>query len=121
MDENKVLNEEKRLIDILDRCGVSDRDRDVLAPVIDNLAWMAAKLDETRKEIGFEAVAIPYDNGGGQSGIRENPLYKGYVNLWRAYLAGFEKLAAYLPEEERQEAVKEERSLIDVVKGMKSA
>ena len=92
MDENKVLNEEKRLIDILDRCGVSDRDRDVLAPVIDNLAWMAAKLDETRKEIGFEAVAIPYDNGGGQTGIRENPEFVAFEKLMASYTKSLRQL-----------------------------
>ena len=38
MDDNRVLQEHKRLEDLLERADVPHRQRDVLAPVIDNMA-----------------------------------------------------------------------------------
>ena len=101
-DEEKMSterDEQARLERLLEAGGVK-RDRiEALGAVIENTEWLRAKLEETREMIGMTAVAIPYDNGGGQAGIRENPLYKGYHALWKSYLAGMGKLFDYLPDE----------------------
>ena len=51
----------------------------------ESVVFMAAKLEESRKIMANEPIVIPYDNGGGQSGIRENPHYTAFEHLVTAY------------------------------------
>ena len=104
MDKKLVKAERKRLETLLDKSGMGPIRKEALAPVLDNLAWQRVKLDETRDALQNEAVFCDYDNGGGQSGVREDPRFKGYFNLWRGYLAGVEKVFGNLPQEIRDEA-----------------
>lgn len=62
--------------------------RKLLQPVIENVGWMKERLDAIRDEIGEDSAVIEYNNGGGQSGIRVNPLYKEYESMWTAYSKG---------------------------------
>lgn len=121
MDKNSVTSERKRLEELLDRANVPQQQRDVLAPVIDNLAWQRIKLDETREAVKNAQVVVEYNNGGGQSGTRENPIFKAYINLWRAYMLGLEKYTSYLPKELQEEIAQENISVLEQVKRMKKA
>ena len=94
-----IESEIEKIYKILDDAGISERRKDALMPVIENVAWMKLKLDETRETIADTSVAIPYDNGGGQSGIRENPLFKGYESLWKSYVTGMDRIFGLLPKE----------------------
>lgn len=51
----------------------------------ESVLFMAEKLEESRKIMANEPIVIPYDNGGGQSGIRENPHYTAFEHLVTAY------------------------------------
>lgn len=104
MDNKKVKAEYKRLLDLLDRANVPQQKRDALAPIIDNIAWQRIKLDEARIEMKDAGLVCEYKNGESQWGTRENPLFKAYINLWRAYMAGLEKFAECLPKELQEEA-----------------
>ena len=119
MDENRVLQEHKRLEALLERADVPQRQRDVLAPVIDNMAWQRIKLDETREEMREASVVCSYDNGGGQTGTRENPIFKAYINLWRAYMVGLEKYTSYLPKDLQEEAAGGSINVLEQVRQMK--
>ena len=100
MNTDSIAEEEKqRLTSLLFSCNVKKERVHALEAVIDNTAWMKAKLDEARAAIKNSSVAIPYDNGGGQKGIRENPIFKGYENLFKSYMAGMSKILDLLPEE----------------------
>ena len=121
MDKRKVTREHKRLEALLDRAEVPQQQRDVLAPIIDNLAWQRVKLDEAREEMQDASIVCHYDNGGGQSGERENPIFKAYINLFRAYMVGLEKYTSYLPKELQDEAAGDSLSVLDQVKQMKKA
>lgn len=121
MDKRKVTREHKRLEALLDRADVPQQQRDVLAPVIDNMAWQRVKLDEAREEMQDASIVCHYDNGGGQSGERENPIFKAYINLWRAYMVGLEKYTSYLPKELQEEAAGDSLSVLEQVKNMKKA
>lgn len=100
MNTEQITAEEKqRLTSLLFSCHISEGRIELLAPVIENTAWMKAKLDEARELIRNASVAIPYDNGGGQTGIRENPLFKGYESLWKSYMSGLNVIMAALPRE----------------------
>lgn len=95
----RAEEEQERITAILVDVGISERRMKLLEPVILNTAWMKAKLDDTRESIKHSQVAIPYDNGGGQKGLRENPLYKGYEALWKSYMQGMNRILDCLPQE----------------------
>lgn len=99
----RAEEEQNRLIKILKSANVSERRMMILAPVIVNTAWMKAKLDDARDAIKNSQIAISYDNGGGQKGIRENPLFKGYESLWRSYIQGVDRILSALPDEAANE------------------
>lgn len=113
-----------RLRDILIESGVSQRRINALETVIDNTAWMKIKLDDTREKIKESSVVIPYDNGGGQKGLRENPLFKGYESLWKSYMAGMNRILDCLPQEkiaEETEKVEKPATVLELVRNKHKA
>ena len=68
-----------------------------------NVLWMEAKLAEARAAIGKSSVAIPYDNGGGQRGIRKNPAFDGYNALMANYTKALKQLCEMLGEQEPED------------------
>lgn len=117
--KERAEQEQGRIKDILYDVGVSDKRMRLLDPVIINTAWMKAKLDDARAAIKNAQIAISYDNGGGQKGIRENPLFKGYESLWKSYMQGMSKILECLPPEnieaETEEIVKP-KTMLDLVR-----
>ena len=112
-----MADEIKRLTSILKDAGVSEKRIKALGAVIENTAWMKEKLDDARERISDSSVAISYDNGGGQKGIRENPLYKGYESLWRSYMAGMDRILSTLPDEEiKKEELEKPKTMLELVR-----
>lgn len=105
----RANEEKKRIIAILKDANTSERRMEMLKPIIENVSWMRAKLDDSRDLIKNSNIVMPYDNGGGQRGIRENPAFKGYESLWKAYMQGMNRILDTLPPEEIQAAVEETR------------
>lgn len=95
--EEKATLEAERLRALLFDCGVEEKRVELLSTMIDNTAWMKVKLDDAQEHIKDSSVCIPYDNGGGQKGIRENPLFKGYEGLFKSYMAGMKTILSILP------------------------
>lgn len=119
MDIDKRYEEERdRLKNLLALFSVSENMVEAIEPIIENTAWLKVKLDDTRDAIKNSQVAIAYDNGGGQKGIRENPLFKGYSALWKSYMSGMDKILALLPQEVAQEATPKEtpRTVLEIVR-----
>lgn len=105
----RAEEEQNRITDLLSEVGISDKRMKLLEPIILNTAWMKAKLDDAREAIKNSNIVISYDNGGGQKGIRENPLFKGYESLWRSYMAGMGKILDILPQDQIEQAVEIEK------------
>ena len=119
MDEEVLaLEEAQRIIDLLNGYNVNKHRINMLSSVIENVSWMKVKLDKTREAIKTSSVVIPYDNGGGQKGIRENPLFKGYESLWKSYISGMEKILAALPAEAQaiKEEVEKPKTMLELVR-----
>lgn len=117
--EERATTEAKRLRSLLFDCGVSENCIDILDTTIVNTAWMKIKLDVTREKIKNTDVAIPYDNGGGQSGIRENPLFKGYESLFKAYMSGMRQILDMLPNEAlnvKKEEIEKPKTMLELVR-----
>ena len=96
--KGRTNDEAERIKQLLRDNGVSEEQIAILDTIITNVAWQRLKLDETRKAIANSTVAIPYDNGGGQTGIRENPVFKGYESLFKSYMGGMKVILERLPE-----------------------
>ena len=107
--KTRAEEEQNRIIELLADVGISEKRQKLLEPIILNTAWMKAKLDDAREAIKNSNIVIAYDNGGGQKGIRENPLFKGYESLWRSYMAGMGKILDSLPPEQIEQAVEIEK------------
>lgn len=105
----RAEEEQNRIIELLNEVGISAKKMKLLEPIILNTAWMKVKLDDAREAIKNSSIVISYDNGGGQKGIRENPLFKGYESLWRSYMAGMAKLLESLPQEQIEQAAEIEK------------
>ena len=58
------------------------------------LKLIASKLIAEGKKMPHEPLTVEYDNGGGQSGIRENPYYPAYEKLLASYTKGLAALKA---------------------------
>lgn len=116
-----VVAEQERLQGLLDKAEVPQQKQEVLAPVMENMAWQRVKLSEAREEMRDASLVCDYDNGGGQTGVRENPIFKAYVNLFRAYMLGLEKFTSYLPKEMQEEAAGDGINMLEQVKAMKKA
>lgn len=111
----------KRIKSLLENEEVSEIRILMLTPVIENTAWMKAKLDDAREQIRGSSIVVPYNNGGGQKGLRENPLFKGYENLWRCYVAGMSKILEAIPPEIAKAEMKKEEpkapaTILDIVR-----
>ena len=121
MTEASILAEEEnnRILDLLNESGMKEAKIEALRPVIENVAWMKVKLDDTREKIKTSSVVVPYDNGGGQTGIRENPLYKGYESLWKSYMTGMSKILEAFPPEEVKKEVEAQKpaTVLEMVRG----
>lgn len=81
---------ERRIIASLE--GADKATIALVRPLVEEVAWMEQRLVETRTYIGSSKVVIRYDNGGGQVGIRKNPAYDAYHDLFRSYTAGLKAL-----------------------------
>lgn len=111
--------EQNRILTILTDIGISDKRMQMLEPIILNTAWMKAKLDDAREAIKNSQIVIKYDNGGGQKGIRENPLFKGYESLWKSYMQGMNRILDCLPNEVVEietEGVEKPKTMLELVR-----
>lgn len=116
MDNRALKQEIKRLQGLLDRAEVPRQKQEAIEAVIDNIAWLRLKLDETRAEMMGESIISEYDNGGNQKGTHANPIFKAYTDLWKAYTAGLKVYLEYIPKDLQDEVTQSEDVLSKVIK-----
>lgn len=90
--------EQNRITRCLRKAGVEEARLEALKPVISQISWMYVKLSKASEDMENESLTIAYDNGGGQSGIRENPKFKAYESLWKSYISGAKLIVDALPQ-----------------------
>lgn len=69
---------------------------DEAVELAESVLFMRQKLEETRELLEDQSIVIPYDNGGGQCGIRENPHFLAYERLLAAYNKALKQLGEIL-------------------------
>ena len=58
--------------------GVNLKKHPLALQVAKECCWIVEKLEKHREGIADQPMVMPYDNGGGQKGIRKNPAYEIY-------------------------------------------
>lgn len=118
--ESRKNKEKNRLKKLLKEAGTEDWKIKMLLPVIENAAWMSARLEDSILEIGESGLVDYYDNGGGQTGVRQNPLFQGYEALWKSYMTGMSQImaAAGSKKDAKSEKLKP-KSVIELVRSQR--
>ncbi len=94
--ENRVTSELNKLRKIT-KDAIPDERRKVVMPLLANLAFLKVKLDDSRKELLYEDIYTEYDNGGGQTGLREHPGFSAYNKLFTTFSRGVKQLTDMIP------------------------
>lgn len=79
---------------------IPEHKKKILEATIENVALMKAKLDEMRDQLITEKAVVDYDNGGGQKGVRENPIFKRYESFFKTYSLGMSEIFDVFRDEE---------------------
>lgn len=121
---NEAEKEYRRIKNLLKKTGVSKEKLQALDSIIRNTAWMKVNLDEAQNSIEIGELVVEYNNGGGQRGERENPLFKAYENLWKSYMQGMSAIIATMPEsvaEVKKEEIEKPKNMLEFVRERKKA
>ena len=88
------------------------KDRDVL---VEQLKLMADRIMIEGDRIPDEDLIVAYDNGGGQTGTRENPFYPAYEKLLASYTKALDALKNMGGEDEEADQLCDLRSRFKVM------
>lgn len=91
-------NRERKIIAILRDAGCSEERISLLRPLIEQTVWLERKLEQGRNVISSSSIVVPYDNGGGQTGIRKNPAFEAIHRMNVTYNSCLKTLAEAIPE-----------------------
>lgn len=94
--ESRYQSELKKL-QRLTKDAIPDEKRSAVLPLMSNIAFLKVKLDEARRELMHESIFTEYDNGGGQSGVREHPGFSAYNKLFTTFSRGIKQLTDMMP------------------------
>lgn len=119
--DDLVLKEFRKMKREIKKAKISEHKMKVIEPVVMNAAFMKVKLEEAREQVKNETITVAYDNGGGQKGVRENPIFKAYEALWKSYMLGMDKILSIIPEQLQQELSSEAeqirpQTVLDIVR-----
>ena len=95
---DRAKTEKNKLTRMLKAAGIKEEKLKMMQSVIANTAMMKAKLDDAQAEIEEAGLTEEYENGGGQSGVRANPVITAYSTLWKSYMAGMKVILDCLPD-----------------------
>ena len=94
---------------------VDPRIRKETMALASQVIFMAKKLKQTQKLLTKEQLTVEYDNGGGQTGIRENPAFSAYEKMMTTYTKSLTTLVGIIG----QEAAENINTLVDLRKKFK--
>ena len=70
---------------------------DFVSNQIDDLAWLIVSCDELKEKINKTGTVIKYNNGGGQSGVKDNPDVKTLIAYQKNKIAITKQLIELVP------------------------
>ncbi|MCL2071469.1 MAG: hypothetical protein FWH07_04445 [Oscillospiraceae bacterium] len=91
----KIRREEKRLSGIF--AEIDANMLQILSPLIQNSAYITVTIDELQSIINKTGYVVKYDNGGGQSGLKESVHVKMHKDYSKLQKENLKCLAGYVP------------------------
>lgn len=91
------LESELRKLRELTKDAIPDEKRKAIMPLLANIAFLKVKLDDARAELLYEDIFTEYDNGGGQTGLREHPGFSAYNKLFTTFSRSVKQLTDMMP------------------------
>lgn len=93
--QRMIKAEISRLIDLFK--GVDQNKLDFVQRQISQLAWFNINIQELQEKIDKSGTVIMYDNGGGQSGYKQNPDLKTLIEYQKLSNAIVRNLIPIIP------------------------
>lgn len=78
--------------------NVNESMREQTTQLAENVIFLGMKLKATREKALHVDLVVPYDNGGGQTGFRKNPIFEAYNSMFAQYTKGLSLLNSILSE-----------------------
>lgn len=91
------VDAELRKLQRLTKDAIPAERRGVALSLLPNIAFLKVKLDEARRDLLYECIFTDYDNGGGQSGLREHPGFAAYNKLFTTFSRSIKQLTDMMP------------------------
>ena len=95
MKNEKILQEKERLLKIFE--DIDENKKKFVLHQIDSLAWLNVSIAELQDEIDATGTTVTYDNGGGQTGIKDNPNIKTLIAYQKNAIAITKQLTDLVP------------------------
>ena len=101
------ISKDNRIFEELNRVSLyfenaTDSEKAIIAPLLQNAAFMKVTLEDLQEIINTEGVTEHYQNGANQHGIKPSAALQSYNNLMKVYASVIKTLSTYLPPEEKR-------------------
>ena len=100
-EKEKLIKKEKNKLKKIFK-EIDKNKLDFCMTLIDRLAWLNVSVKELENKIDIEGTTIPYDNGGGQSGIKDNPDVKTLIQYTRNITTITKQLVDLVPASQKK-------------------
>ena len=98
-EEQRVKSELRRLNKIFNtKAGIDKNKLEFVKRQIEQLAWYNVAIEDLQKKIDECGTILSYNNGGGQSGSRQNPDLKTMNDYQKAAISIVKTLLPIVPE-----------------------
>ena len=103
--EFKITKEKQRIQEIFK--NIDKNKLNFVMTLIERLAWLNVAVKNLEKNIDEKGTTIPYDNGGGQSGIKDNPDVKTLIQCTRNIATITKQLVDLVPPSQKKSKLDE--------------
>lgn len=103
--EKRINKEFKRISKFFE--NADGNQRALVAPLLQNAAFMAVTLEDLQETINAEGATEVYQNGANQQGVKQSATLQSYNALIKNYTTVIKTLSAVLPPEEKHTALYE--------------
>ncbi len=83
---------------------VDGNQKAIVAPLLQNAAFMKVTLEDLQEIINREGVTDKYQNGNNQFGVKQSATLQSYNSLIKNYASVIKTLSQLLPPEEKEQA-----------------
>lgn len=115
--KTKIKKEQQRLEDIF--VNIETNKKKTVEKLIENAAFMAVTLEETRQIVARDGVVEAYQNGENQKGVKKSAAVEVYDKMMNTYSKVIKQLCDLTPAqiELSKEENSPEKEIMDFIKG----